>query len=168
MGSVEANGGTNPEPALAIAARLNPDVIYLLSDGEFQPLNTRTLKLLTHQKITVHTIAFESPEGERTLRQISNATGGTHRFEPVNDTADASYLELVAGLADEMVEQRIRPVNYRPYGGGRRILQRPGRGGVQPRGRLLLLLAAPLAAGHAALCGLGRLGAAELHHVLGV
>jgi hypothetical protein len=108
MAFVEANGGTNPEPALAIAARLNPDVIYLLSDGEFQPLNTRTLKLLTHQKITVHTIAFESPEGERTLRQISNATGGAHRFEPANDTADTSYPELVAGLADELVEQLVR------------------------------------------------------------
>ncbi len=52
----------------------------------------------------------------------------------------------------------IRPVNYRRYGGGRRV----------PRGRLLLLLATALAPGQAALCGVGRLGAAELHHVLGV
>ena len=105
--SMKANGGTYPEPALAMAASLNPDVIFLLSDGQFDPLSSRTLAFLTHQKIKVNTIAFESPEGAHVLSQIAQDTGGTYRFEPAGGASDSIYHEIVAGLADELVESLV-------------------------------------------------------------
>lgn len=78
------SGGTEPWPGLALALRLKPDAIYLLTDGQFNP--DVVDKVINAQKqskkIPIHTIAFESPQGAQLLDLISRATGGQHQFVP--------------------------------------------------------------------------------------
>jgi hypothetical protein len=76
-------GSTNPAPALERALKLNPDAIFLLSDGEFDIRPTmHVLDQFHRESIVIHTIALGSAVGERMLTAISNRTGGEFRFVP--------------------------------------------------------------------------------------
>lgn len=75
----QADGGTDPEPALQFMATLSPDVIYLLTDGEFNPLSATTYAQLTKSRITVHTIGFEIGGRSPNLEEIARRTSGTYR-----------------------------------------------------------------------------------------
>ena len=94
--TVIALGNTFPEQSVQIAANLNPDIIYLLSDGEFDPLSARMIQQIQKQQTKVHTIAFESGEGRFTLEQIARDTGGTYRFVPPKNLAVDLYDEVIA------------------------------------------------------------------------
>jgi hypothetical protein len=77
-------GFTDPWPGLSMAIRMKPDAIYLLTDGEFstEVIEKVLLAQPESKKIPIHTIAFESQEGEATLQTISRLTGGTYRYVP--------------------------------------------------------------------------------------
>lgn len=77
--SAQSAGGTNPEPALQFMAGLRPDVIYLLTDGEFSPLNPSTYNALSAANIVVHTIGFETGGPVPILQEIAARTSGTFR-----------------------------------------------------------------------------------------
>jgi len=83
VGAVPA-GGTEPWDGLALALRMKPDAIYLLTDGQFDPkVVDKTIAAQPEsKKIPIHTIAFESLEGARLLETISRASGGQHLFVP--------------------------------------------------------------------------------------
>ena len=80
--SREPGGLTNPLPALRQALEMKPEVIFLLTDGEVDdPAELREqIKKLNKSKTTIHTIAFESEEGEATLKAIAEEHNGTYRF----------------------------------------------------------------------------------------
>jgi hypothetical protein len=74
-------GGTNPLPALLAAINLQPDAIFLLSDGEFDAdaiMQVDAAEPAT--PIPIHTIGFVSRQGEPMLKALSQVTGGTYRF----------------------------------------------------------------------------------------
>ncbi|MBW3541866.1 MAG: VWA domain-containing protein [Planctomycetes bacterium] len=87
---VVASGLTYPVDAFKIAMSLKPrpDVIFLMTDGEFNPpvppvppqiaaLNAGS------KKVTIHTIAFVDRVGEPELKQIAADSGnGTYRYVP--------------------------------------------------------------------------------------
>ena len=77
-------GFTNPWPGLQQAINMKPDAIYLLTDGEFDPAVMQLVISAQPEskKIPIHTIAFESKEGEPVLKTISRVTGGEYRFVP--------------------------------------------------------------------------------------
>ena len=54
----QADGGTDPADALRFALRLQPDTIFLLSDGSFSPKTAKLLRVLNRGKVTIHTIGF--------------------------------------------------------------------------------------------------------------
>ncbi len=77
---------TMPAEALKYALGLNPDAIFLLSDGELQDDSLLMLRLLNSpegpsRQIPIHTISLFSQEGWFTLRQIAADNGGN--FSPV-------------------------------------------------------------------------------------
>ena len=74
-----SGGGTNPEPALQFMVGLGPEVIYLLTDGEFSPLNPTTYNNLNAARIVVHTIGFETGGPIPILQEIASRTSGTFR-----------------------------------------------------------------------------------------
>lgn len=79
-------GGTYPLTALEYGLSLEPDAIYFLSDGEFDPIVIAALReknrktKLTPRKIPIHTIAFASQAGENQMKIIARTSGGKYRF----------------------------------------------------------------------------------------
>ncbi len=83
--------GKNPYEVLEFALTLRPDVIFLLSDGEFPQ---RIEDLLQEKNrienlfgdngpmCIVHTIAYYSKEGEVRMRRIAEKNGGQYRYVP--------------------------------------------------------------------------------------
>ncbi len=71
---------TDPVPALRIALSLKPEVIFLLSDGDFSSDVSEIIRQLNTNQVMIHTIAFEGQEGEVTLRRIAAENHGTYRF----------------------------------------------------------------------------------------
>ncbi|MCE9606152.1 MAG: hypothetical protein K8U03_14745 [Planctomycetia bacterium] len=82
--SVAATGRTDPLPALGLSLAQSPDAIFLLTDGKFADARLQRILALHSKsdKIPIHTIAFESREGEGVLSELARATGGTYRFVP--------------------------------------------------------------------------------------
>ena len=87
INDAEANGGTNPLPALLDALSMRPDAIYFLSDGQFDPMtipelrfrNRANLRLHT-RAIPIHTIAFFDRATVGLMRTIARNSGGEFRF----------------------------------------------------------------------------------------
>jgi hypothetical protein len=88
--SAQASGGTNPEPALQFMTTLRPDIIYLLTDGEFSPLNDATYRGFGDAGIVVHTLGFETGGRVAILEEIARRTSGT--YQPAARGASASSL----------------------------------------------------------------------------
>jgi hypothetical protein len=78
---------TRPANALQYALELNPDAVFLLSDGELQDESLSMLRMLNNRQgpsrqIPIHTIHLFSQEGRFTLQQIAMENGGS--FTPVS------------------------------------------------------------------------------------
>jgi hypothetical protein len=83
---VTPEGTTDPVPALQAAFKLQPDLIYFLSDGEFNNLRSYSAVLeevdrlhqATGSRVKVNTILFETfePDAEKAMQTISDRTGG--------------------------------------------------------------------------------------------
>jgi hypothetical protein len=83
--NVVASGQTDPMPAIEAAFRQSPELIYLLTDGDF-PDNDLVIasirKINPQGKVKINTIAFinHGEEYEKVLRNIANENGGTFKF----------------------------------------------------------------------------------------
>ncbi len=80
--SVELGRATMPAQAMQYALELNPDAIFLLSDGELQDNTVAVLRLLNppgseRRQIPVHTVHLFSFQGRLTLQQIALENSGT-------------------------------------------------------------------------------------------
>jgi hypothetical protein len=90
---VTPRGETNPLPGIEIAFRQHPELIYILTDGDF-PDNEAVLKkvreLNKDKKVKVNTIAFVGEADTDTdfmklLKQIADENGGTYKFVKESD-----------------------------------------------------------------------------------
>ncbi len=73
---------TNPEPALQMAIEMKPDVIFFLTDGDFDIEVRESTMKANKGRIVIHTIAFASDAGKLILEQMAKDNGGTYRFVP--------------------------------------------------------------------------------------
>lgn len=79
--SITLGGGTDPKAALVRAFELKPDLIYLLTDGQFDASVVDHIRALNKRgKVTVNTICFRSRTGEDILRLIAAQNSGRYRF----------------------------------------------------------------------------------------
>lgn len=86
-------GTTDPLPAIDAAFRQKPDLVYFLSDGEFN--NLRPYEEVVRQfdssnkerRTRVSTILFETydRDAEQVMRRIAEDHGGSYRFTRVED-----------------------------------------------------------------------------------
>jgi hypothetical protein len=91
---VVAMGETDPSKAFERALECRPDVIFFLTDGEFEPANIALVKRLNvGGKTVVHTFCFLYKTGEDLLKKIASENGGIYTF--ITD-ADVSKLETEA------------------------------------------------------------------------
>ncbi|HEY5314904.1 MAG TPA: VWA domain-containing protein [Pirellulales bacterium] len=81
VNTIHPDGDTFPMTALMMALRLEPDAIFLLSDGQFDPEVVYVVSQLRKDNpIPIHTIAMVSRVGEPVMKALSHITGGTFRF----------------------------------------------------------------------------------------
>jgi hypothetical protein len=80
--SVTASGGTDPTDAVKYAISLKPDVIWLLSDGEFDPAAVTVIKEANTRKVKINTLAFGAGAGQAQLQAIASQNNGKFRFVP--------------------------------------------------------------------------------------
>jgi hypothetical protein len=83
----EAEGGTEPLPALVAALSLHPDAIYFLSDGQFDPNTIQEMRArnrpnnrLKTRQIPIHTIAFYDRFAAGLMKAIARNSGGEFKF----------------------------------------------------------------------------------------
>lgn len=82
LSKIGPNGETDPRAALAIALSLNPDAIFLLTDGEFPAAVKRDMLSIRQDRVAIHTIAFGNRRGHDVLRRIAENNGGKFAFVP--------------------------------------------------------------------------------------
>lgn len=78
--------GTLPATAMAMALKMHPDAIFLLSDGEIRDDTLFVLRQLNgfsteQRQVPIHTVHLMSLEGRQTLQLIATENAGT--FTPV-------------------------------------------------------------------------------------
>jgi len=71
---------TNGRTAILMALALEPDAVYLLSDGAFTDNTVPTLLTIGDNEIPIHTIAFGTQDARRDLQRIAEVHQGTYRF----------------------------------------------------------------------------------------
>jgi hypothetical protein len=89
--TIQMDRGRAPYDAIPFALELRPDVIFLLSDGEFPQRIEEILQELNHYSnlfgdegrvSIVHTIGYHSREGESRMLRIAKQNGGQYRHVP--------------------------------------------------------------------------------------
>jgi hypothetical protein len=84
------HGSSDPIPGLRAAFATQPQLVYILTDGDF-PNNAQVLeelrKLNKDKKVKINTIAFmdRGEEYEKLLKQIAEENGGLFKFVSDND-----------------------------------------------------------------------------------
>ncbi len=74
-------GGTDPRSAMLLALSLQPDAIWLLSDGLFDENACEVIRAANPGgRVVVHTIAFFENIGEPVLKRIAEENRGIYRF----------------------------------------------------------------------------------------
>ncbi|MFN6128366.1 MAG: vWA domain-containing protein [Planctomycetota bacterium] len=90
IGSINHGSSTQPASAIGIALRLEPDAIFLLSDGEIRDATLYDLRIYNHSQgddgkikvsIPIHTVLLHSEVGYLTLKAIADENDGV--FTPV-------------------------------------------------------------------------------------
>jgi Mg-chelatase subunit ChlD len=88
IADIKAQGETDPEEAIKRAFSVGAEVIYLVTDGEFDRSVVHTIKTLNKVgKVTIHTITFVYKDGEKILKDIASQNGGKYRFVSEADLA---------------------------------------------------------------------------------
>lgn len=93
IAGIQPGTGTQHVPALEMALRLHPDVIFFLTDAQEPPIydgELEALKRLNAQKTRIHSIEFgvgqeisASANPKNFLRKLSAQNGGTYRYYDV-------------------------------------------------------------------------------------
>jgi uncharacterized protein with von Willebrand factor type A (vWA) domain len=85
---VIAQGETDPSRALERAFAAKPDIIYLLTDGEFDRAIIDLIRRLNvGGKVRVYTIGFLYDGGREILTKIAADNGGEYKFVAEKDLA---------------------------------------------------------------------------------
>jgi hypothetical protein len=80
MAHARADGHTDPGQALALALRLNPELIYFLTDGDFRAGIVKDVAAANRGRVKINTIGFGGNEGEPLLKAIAEQNRGTYQF----------------------------------------------------------------------------------------
>lgn len=74
-----ADGQTDPQQALLLALQMRPDVIYFLTDGEFNYKVVREVSAANFGSVKIHTISLGDDAGGDFLKELADRNGGTYR-----------------------------------------------------------------------------------------
>ncbi len=77
---ITPDGGTEPLEALLQAIAVEPDAIFFLTDGQFDPSVAAAVKLANSSRTAIHAIGVGQDAAEELLRTISRDSSGTFRL----------------------------------------------------------------------------------------
>ena len=80
MKDFPVGGATQPLDALLKAIQLNPEVIFFLTDGEFQGTVASSVKTANRKPIRINTIGFQTTKGEYLMKKIASESGGVYKY----------------------------------------------------------------------------------------
>ena len=84
--NVEPQGSTKPAPAMWAAFRAEPDVIYFLTDGDFdRSLLSKLDRWNRDRQVKIFTIAYFDQTGAALLEEIAREHRGEFRFVTEHD-----------------------------------------------------------------------------------
>ena len=79
--NIEVGGGTNPIDAIEHSISLEPDAIWLLSDGAFgDPIVNRIQEVNQFIRIPIHTLAFAAQASVEQLEKVATQNFGKFIF----------------------------------------------------------------------------------------
>ena len=78
LNRIDAEGGTDPREALALALGQRPDAVFLLSDGAFPDGTPPAVAALNPRKVPIHCIDLAGGAGGDDLRIIARDSGGQY------------------------------------------------------------------------------------------
>jgi len=101
-----AFGGTDPRDSLKLAFKMNPDAIFMLSDGEFRderdgdPLSIDIARRQVNENtpIRINSIALEDDASKANMEELSDVSGGQFRFVKVRD-----YINEIAANSEDLL-----------------------------------------------------------------
>lgn len=76
------DGGTDPRPAMAQAIALQPDAVFLLSDGEFPEGTVERVAKLNPRKVPIHCVDMTGGQPGNHLKRIARDSGGQYASRP--------------------------------------------------------------------------------------
>ena len=76
------DGGTDPRPAMAQALTLQPDAVFLLSDGEFPEGTVERVAKLNPRKVPIHCVDMTGGQAGNHLQRIARDSGGQYASRP--------------------------------------------------------------------------------------
>jgi len=82
MANLKADGNTDPHRALLLALQLKPDIIYFLTDGNFDFRVVPDVRAANLSGVVIHTIGFGDDRGAPFLMQIAKENSGRYKFIP--------------------------------------------------------------------------------------
>jgi uncharacterized protein with von Willebrand factor type A (vWA) domain len=86
VATIQAEGGTDPIPAMERAFAVKPDLIYFLTDGDFDPLLLEKLRQWNRgQRVRIFALAYVSEAGRVLLEQIAREHNGEFKFISEDD-----------------------------------------------------------------------------------
>lgn len=84
--AIQAEGSTDPIPAMERAFAVRPDLIYFLTDGDFDPALLEKLRIWNKgKKVKLYTFAYVSQAGRVLLEQIAREHDGEFKFISEHD-----------------------------------------------------------------------------------
>lgn len=90
-------GGTDPRKSVKFALNMNPDAMFMLSDGEFLDEHTSDLPpsadivrehLEKKSPVKINSIAFEDERSKRNMAELASVSGGDFRFVKLAEYRD--------------------------------------------------------------------------------
>jgi hypothetical protein len=76
------DGGTDPRPAMAQALALQPDAVFLLSDGEFPEGTVELVAKLNPRKVPINCVDMTGGQAGNHLLRIARDSGGRYAPRP--------------------------------------------------------------------------------------
>ncbi|MEO1530436.1 MAG: VWA domain-containing protein, partial [Planctomycetota bacterium] len=136
LNQVDPSGGTDPRMGLKLAMQMQPNAIFMLSDGEFRDDkkrrngllraadgNTKQMVERMDSAVPIHAIAFEDPNSCVNMQELATLTGGEYRFvtevrlseeemvEMANDAINLSdpqdQIRQLGKLADDFASDHV-------------------------------------------------------------
>jgi hypothetical protein len=82
IGHAVADGSTYPKTALFTALAMQPDAIFVLSDGKFPERTVRRVTAENESGVVIHSIGFGGQAAEEVLKPLAEQNGGHYKFVP--------------------------------------------------------------------------------------